>query len=297
MTAAAAPASHTVLARHAAARLDRAWFRRPVLLAIPPLAMLGGVFLIPVTALCLLAVFDPSPTVEHLVRLYESAVYRSIFIDTISVAGAVTFISLALGYPVAAFLVTLPARQRRVWMFLVLVPMWMSVLIRSYAWMAVLGRYGIVNRALIALHLTDQPVQLLFTRGAVFIAMVQILLPVMILTCYSSMTMIDLQLLKAARILGATPAKAFREVFLPLSLRGALSGSAIVFVLGLAFFSTPALLGGRRNGMIANVISTLINANDWSFAATLALTLLILTLIILALCEVLSRLLPSGSDA
>ena len=297
MTVGVAPAAAAGVARHAARRQSSAWWRRPALLAVPTLVLVGGVFVVPVAAFCLLAVFDPSPTIEQLARLYESTVYRSIFVDTISVAGGVTLVSLVVGYPVAAFLVTQPPRHRHIWLFLVLVPMWMSILIRTYAWMAVLGRYGIVNRALLALHLTTEPAQLLFTRGAVFVAMVQILLPIMILTCYASMTLIDLELLKAARILGAAPAKAFREVFLPLSLRGALSGSAIVFVLGMAFFSTPALLGGRRNGMIANVISSLITANDWGFAATLALTLLVLTLVILGACELLSRLLPSSSDA
>jgi putative spermidine/putrescine transport system permease protein len=147
----------------------------------------------------------------------------------------------------------------------------------------VLGREGIINQTLLALGLVDQPVKMLFTTGAVYVAMVQIMLPVMIVTCFSSMTEIDQSLLRAARIMGATPRKAFREVFLPLSAEGAITGTLIVFILSMGFFIVPALIGGRRDAMMANVISGQVAQTNWGFAASISIVLLVATLVILAL--------------
>jgi putative spermidine/putrescine transport system permease protein len=262
-------------------------------LALPSIVIVVAVFLIPIFVLLLLSAFDPLPTLEHFERLFLSRAYKAIFLNTLSVAALVTLVCLLLGYPFAAFLISRPKDERQLWLFLTLVPMWMSVLIRSYAWMVLLGRQGIVNRGLVAIGIIEQPIQLLFTSGAVYVAMVQILLPMMIVTCYASMTLIDLELMKAARILGASATSAFRYVFLPLSLRGAVNGSVVVFVLSLGFFATPALLGGRRNGMVSNVISLLITENDWSFAAVLSFVLLAITLVILGLVSLATRSFPS----
>ena len=204
-----------------------------------------------------------------------------------------------MGYPVALFIALQPRKRQMALIFLILIPMWMSILIRTYAWMVVLGRDGLINNALAALGLTDKPVQFLFTPGAVYVAMVQILLPVFVIACHSAMTEIDLGLLRAARVLGASARQAMLRVFLPLSFDGALTGFIITFMLSMGFFITPGLLGGRKQAMIGNLIEFQVQRLNWSFAAALGLALLVLTLVLIAVLRgagrlVLRRLLSGG---
>ena len=130
---------------------------------------------------------------------------------------------------------------------------------------------------------------MLFTSGAVLAAMVQILLPIQILTCYAAMTEINFDLIRAARVLGAKPWQAMMRVFLPLSLEGTITGLVIVFMLSMGFFITPALLGGRQDTMIANLIEFQVQRLNWSFAAALGLVLLILTVVMIVLLRGLGR--------
>jgi len=148
--------------------------------------------------------------------------------------------------------------------------------------MVVLGKEGIINQALLALGIIQEPIQMLFTTGAVYVGMIQILLPVLIVTCFSSMTSIDTSLLRAARVMGASRWEAFRNVFLPLSAQGAITGTLIVFILSMGFFIVPALIGGRRDSMLANVISKQVSQTNWGFAAAISIILLLATLLILA---------------
>jgi len=131
---------------------------------------------------------------------------------------------------------------------------------------------------LISLQLVDKPMKLLYTSGAVYLAMVQILLPVQIVTCYGAMTQIDGDLVKAARILGAKPRQAFLRVFLPLSLDGTITAALIVFILSMGFFITPALLGGQHNLILGNLIEQQVGRLNWGFASTLGVVLLVATL-------------------
>jgi len=182
-----------------------------------------------------------------------------------------------------------PAAERPLLLFLVLVPLWMSILVRTYAWMVVLGREGIVNGFLISSGIVDKPVKLMFTTGAVYLGMVQILLPIMIVSCFSAMTEIDQGLMRAARILGARPHQAFVRVFLPLSLEGAITGAVIVFILSMGFFITPALIGGRKDAMMANLIAGQVSQANWGFASALAIILLFATLAVMVLVRLAAR--------
>ena len=179
--------------------------------------------------------------------------------------------------------------KRQVLVFLILLPLWMSILARTYAWMVVLGKEGVINYFLLASGIIDKPLNLLFTTGAVYVAMVQILLPIMIMTCLSSMTHIDQSLLRAARVMGASPFSAFRKVFLPLSAEGAVTGTLLVFILSIGFFVVPALLGGRRDGMLANVVAEQVSQGNWGFAAALAIMMLSASLFVLILTRTLSN--------
>jgi len=250
---------------------------------LPGLTLILMLFLIPVGIVFQQGLFDPAFTTEHFDRFVSRGAYVRIFWSTLQISTVVALLCLLIGYPIAYFIVRQPPSRRPFLMFLVLVPMWMSILARTYSWMVVLGKEGIINQTLLWLGLIDEPLRMLFTTGAVYVAMVQIMLPILIVTCFSSMTEIDQSLLRAARIMGASRARAFREVFLPLSTEGAITGTLIVFILSMGFFIVPALLGGRRDAMLANVISSQVSQTNWGFAAAISVVLLSATLLVLVL--------------
>ena len=193
---------------------------------------------------------------------------------------------VVLGYPVAYLLTERPPRQQRLLLLFIMTPLWVSVLIRTYSWIVVLGREGLLNSLLRSVGLIDAPLPLLYNRGAVYAAMVQVLLPIAILTMFAAMSAINRSLLSAARILGASPQRAFIHVFLPLSAGGALSAGVLTFVLALGFFITPAIVGGPKDHMIANVIATQISETlDWGLASALGMTLLAAGLIIVGVAS------------
>jgi ABC-type spermidine/putrescine transport system permease subunit I len=167
-------------------------------------------------------------------------------------------------------------------MVLVLLPFWTSILVRTYAWMVLLGRQGIVNQLLLWIGLIDEPLRLLNTTFAVYVAMVHILLPFMILPLYSVIRGIEGNLLRAAEGLGASPFGVFRQIVLPLSLPGISAGCLLVFILALGFFITPALVGGPKDLMIAVLIQQQVELFDWPFASALAVLLLATALLAFA---------------
>lgn len=253
------------------------------ILVWPALLLLLVFFLVPSAYVVRTSVFDPDWTLEHFSSVLNSSVYMRVLLRTVQVSIVVAFLTAFIGYPIAYFINLQPRRTQFVLLFLVFVPMWMSILIRSYSWMVVLGRDGIVNSALLALGLTEEPMRLLFTTGAVYLAMIQILLPIQIVACYSAMTEIDMDLIRAARILGASPAQAMRRVFLPLSLEGTVTGAVLVFMLSMGFFITPALVGGRGDIMIANLVDFHVQRLNWGFASVLALLLLASAIVVVIL--------------
>ncbi|BBK39525.1 hypothetical protein STAQ_46030 [Allostella sp. ATCC 35155] len=261
--------------------------RRSVQLALllgPAVALIGLLFLFPLLGVMKQSLFNPGFTTESLEKLATSPVAAIVLRRTFLLALSVTVLCCVFGYPIAYYLATMSKRWRAFFLYLILLPFWISVLIRTYTWMVLLGREGLVNNALVGIGLIDQPVQMLFTGFAVHLAMVQILLPIMVLTCFAAMVEIDPQLVRAARTLGASPFKAFARVFFPMSIGGAAAGAIICFILSLGFYVTPALLGGRRNIMLANLIDFEVHQTlNWSFASALALVLLAATLILLAL--------------
>lgn len=259
-------------------------FARTLLLLAPGAILIGFLFLFPLFGILKLSLFNPGFTTESFEKLASSAVAMLVMQRTFILALTVTALCVVTGYPIAYYLATSSPRWRTILVYLILLPFWTSILIRTYTWMVVLGREGLVNSVLQWTGLTDAPVQLLFTGLAVHLAMVQILMPIVIITCYSTMIEIDEGLIRAARTLGATPAQAFAKVFLPLSMPGVATGAAMCFILSLGFYITPALLGGRRNVMLSNLIDFEVHQTlNWSFASVLALVLLAATLVSLGL--------------
>jgi ABC-type spermidine/putrescine transport system permease subunit I len=229
-----------------------------------------------------LSFIDPSFTLKHYLRIFQVNVYLQVLLRTLTMALVVGFFCLVLGYPVAYLLSDISPRVGNILLILVLFPLWTSILVRAYAWMVILGREGLINK--IFLYFGLEPQNLLFTTKAVTLGMVQVLLPFMILPLFSVMKGIDRDLLKASYSLGASPAKTFLRVYLPMSAPGVAAGFILVFILSLGFFITPALLGGRKDVLIAmlieNQISELLN---WGFAAALAVVLFCMTIVILTL--------------
>jgi putative spermidine/putrescine transport system permease protein len=213
----------------------------------------------------------------------EQRVFAPILGRTFQISAVVTLVCLLLGYPLAYWLSTLSARKANVLMILVLVPFWTSILVRVAAWIVLLQSGGLVNGALQALGLIEQPLPLLFNRTGVVIAMVHILLPFMILPLYSVMKSVPGTYLRAAVSLGSAPLAAFFRVYLPQTYPGIGAGALLVFILSIGYYVTPALLGGADDQMLSYYIAQYTNVNiNWGMACALGALLLGATLVLYA---------------
>jgi putative spermidine/putrescine transport system permease protein len=273
--------------------------KRMWLLLLPALLIVIAFFAYPILDLMKSSLFDPTFTTAHFVKFFTQSIYWRVSLNTIETALATTLLCAVIGYPAAYFLAHSRKWLRPFLTFLILVPMWVSVLIRSYAWMAMLGREGLINTLLMAMGLIAEPLPMLYTTGAVYLAMVQILLPIMILTCYGVMREIEPDLIKAARVLGAGRFRAFFHVYLPMSLSGVRNGSTIIFILSMGFFITPELVGGRKDMMIGNLIVFQIDKlANWGFASAISIVLLVATIVmVLLLRSAIDRVVPSSGRA
>jgi ABC-type spermidine/putrescine transport system permease subunit I len=257
----------------------------PILLVAPLAAYMLVFYVLPLMAMLLRSVEDPTWTVENYQRLAGDTVFFRVFWTTLRTALVVTAGTLLLGYPVALAMSRLQRGTANVVLIIVLLPFWTSVLVRSYAWMVLLGRKGLINEMLLASGLIDAPLKLLNTSLAVHIAMIHILLPYMILPIGSALRQIDQALPRAAAGLGATPWSVFARVVLPLSMPGVAAGVLLVFVLSLGFYITPALVGGPRDMMLSMLIAQQVDLLNWPYAACLSATLLAATLLIIGMFQ------------
>lgn len=226
--------------------------RMPALLLLPCLAWIFLFFLLPI-GIMVWRSFE-ADGVANYTELFRSPVYTKVIVTTLKTAVLSTVITLVVAYPVAYVLATCGARVRALLLVCVLVPYWVDVIVRSFSWLIMLGDNGIVNKSLIALGLTRAPLPFLYNFASVLIAMVQILLPLAIVTLFGAMLRIDLRLMSAAKIHGASGWQAFRTIFFPLSLPGVYGAALLLFVLALGFYMTPALLGSPGDTMIAQTI-------------------------------------------
>ena len=209
----------------------------------------------------------------------DQATYRTIFARTFGIAAGVTLITLVLSFPLAWLLANLSGPTAARLILLVLLPFWTSILVRTAAWTVLLQRSGFLNELLLGLHLTDHPIDLMYTRAGLIIAMTHIQLPFTLLPIYSIMRTISPSQMRAAYSLGARPFAAFRRVYLPQVMPGVMAGCLLTFILCLGYFITPALVGGPADQLIANFISNYINIDlNWPMAAALSVILLALTL-------------------
>ena len=256
-----------------------AW--RGALPLCPLLLFLVVFFLYPVAQVLSLSL-APGSGGSPFHELVTTPVYRAALWRTLYVSVTVTLACLILGYPVAYTIATSPRPWSGILLTLAITPFWISILGRSFTWLVLLQRNGVVNQVLQVLGVTREPVALVYNAVGVYIGMIHILLPFMILSLYSVMRGIDGSLLRAAASLGASEWQTFRYVYFPLSLPGVAAGTVLLFVMGLGFFITPALLGGGRVTLVTMLIETNVHATlNWPMASALSVVLLTATLLVL----------------
>ena len=261
-------------------------------IAAPALLVIAVFLLLPIGWLFYLSLFDGAGnlTIENYLRLVESRTYLNSFITTFVVSASVTLLCLLLGYPLAYLLSELPGRVAAILLIAVILPYWTSILVRTYAWLVLLQRRGVVNELLIWSGMIEQPLGLTHNMIGTVIGMTHVMLPFLVLPLYASMRSIDRLYVTAAASMGASPTRAFWTVFVPLSVPGLAAGGFLVFVLCIGFYVTPAILGGGRVIMIAQQIERSIALyNNWGAASALGVALLLLTAAVLLIAARVAR--------
>ncbi|HET7889319.1 MAG TPA: ABC transporter permease [Bradyrhizobium sp.] len=244
-------------------------------LTLPALLVIVALIVLPVGWLAWQSVYHNGFTIEHYRRVFAEAIYWRSFALTFEISLLVTGLALLLGYPIAYAASRATRGWRIIILALVVLPFWTSVLVRAYAWLALLQRTGVINQLLQSLGLVDQPLALVHNTFGTVVATLHILLPFMVLPLYATMEKIPRDLLLAGASLGAHPMLVFRKVFLPLSLPGVLAGCTLVFVLSLGFYITPELLGGGRTIMVSMMVSRNVELYDqWGAASAVGMVLL-----------------------
>ena len=217
---------------------------------------------------------------SNFIELLRDAHYLQAYASSLKIAAISTFLCLLIGYPMAYAIARLPATSRNVALMLVILPSWISFLIRIYAWMGILQTNGLLNRALLGMGIVDEPLRLLNTPLAAYIGIVYAYLPFMILPLYATLVKMDLRLLEAAYDLGARPWKAFLRITLPLSRSGIIAGCMLVMIPAVGEFVIPELLGGPDTLMIGRLLwSQFFNAGNWPMASAVAIVMLGLLLV------------------
>jgi len=249
-----------------------------ILLLLPAILYLCFIYIYPICKVLLLSLYTPNFTIDNFSRIASTSVYMQVIWITFKISFVVTVICMVAGYILAYLLAHLSNKAVNILMIFVLVPFWTSMLVRTYAWMVLLGRRGVVNEFMIGIGALSEPLSMMHNSFGNYIGMVHILLPYMVLPIYSVMKGIDPNLVTAAQNLGANRLQSFLRIYLPLSLPGVGAGFILVFILSIGFYITPSLLGGPREMMISLLIERQINELlNWGFGSALAVTLLILT--------------------
>ncbi|MFD0745584.1 ABC transporter permease [Phytohabitans flavus] len=279
MAAPTATAEAPTAGRLARPRFDRTrasgW-----LLLLPALAALAVLFVLPLSNVFVDSVTEPEAGLGNYASLFTDGYTLRVLGRTLLVAFVVSAAGLLLAYPYAYAMTLVGPMMRAVLVTIVLIPFWTSMMARNFAWMVLMQDEGLIQRMISPFGLGD--VTLLGTTLAVGISMTQVLLPFLVLPMYSAMDQIDRRLLSAAQSLGAPRGRAFRRIYLPLSMPGIVAGVSLVFVLALGFYVTPALLGSTRNAMIAQVINVRTKELlDFGGAGAMGVLLLVVTLLVL----------------
>jgi putative spermidine/putrescine transport system permease protein len=260
-----------------------------------PLALFFAVFvLLPLLLLVWVSSYADTGMTQHGVKQYErflgDAFNRGILINTLWLGCKVTAVALLLGLPLAYAYTLAPPRWQGPLMLLIVLPLLTSAVVRTFAWVVILGRQGIVNTALAGVGWIDEPLKLLYTPGAVVLALAQIELPLMVLPLITALLNIDPNLRQASLALGAGHWRTLRQVTLPLAVPGLLAGSLLVFASSVSAFVTQTLVGGGQHILMPfYMYQQAIQANDYPFAAAVAVLLLVSVLLVVTLINTLGR--------
>ncbi len=264
---------------------------RSTVLMAPALAWLTALMVVPSALVLALAFFrrgiyggvDYTFTLENFANVVDP-LYAGIFLNSARIAGLATLIAVVVGYAAAYAIAAAPRHRQPLYLFLAVLPFWSNYLIRTYAWIVLLNREGLLTQLLRWVGYTGEPPSLLYTEGAVIAGLVYNYLPFVVLACYAPLARLNPELREASRDLGGSAFTTFRRITLPLTLPGVAAGAVFVFVLSIGNFVTPALLGGGRFQMIGNLVyDQFLAANDWPFGAALAMALIAIMMLLLML--------------
>jgi putative spermidine/putrescine transport system permease protein/mannopine transport system permease protein len=260
------------------------------LLLIAPGLVLAIFFIWPLAQVAIRSIVEPEIGLGNYARIFGTTTYVRVILNTMTLAATVALVTLVLAYPVAWMVSDARGSLLYLFLALILIPFWTSVVIRTFAWMVLFQRRGVLNSFLLSAGLIDQPLRLMHNSIGVHIGMVHILLPFMILPLLSAMRAIDPTVMRAASVLGANPLRQFVHIYLPLTMPGVSAGFLLVFISALGFFITPALLGGPENMTIAVLIEQQTSRLlDWPMASALASLLLAATALLYLLYDRVSR--------
>jgi spermidine/putrescine transport system permease protein len=262
---------------------------------IPPVLWVTVFLLVPYALLLCYSFWSVSPAKEivhnwnlhNYLDLFRNSMYPTVLLRSMRIAGAVTLLALVLGYPLAYYLSFHAGARKELLYQLAIIPLWASYLVRGYAWKTILGTDGVLNGFLQYAHITHHPVEFfLYSPFAVVLTLTHIYTPFTFLPIYASLEHVPRNLIEASHDLGASPAKTFLRVILPLSLPGVLAGATFAFVLSLGDFLAPLLVGGSSGIMISNIVVTLFGAAyDWPKGAAISLCILLIVVGILFITE------------
>ena len=264
------------------------------IISLPPLLWVGIFLLLPYALMLAHSFWTVRDgfivhdwTLQNYAKLFHNPIYAQVLFRSMRIAAGVTLLALLLGYPVAYFMSFHAGIRKDLLYQLVIVPLWVSYLVRGYAWKTILGSEGVLNGFLQYLHITHEPVSFfLYSPFAVVLMLTHIYTPFVFLPLYASLEHIPRNLIEASHDLGATPRATFLRVILPLSLPGLLAGATFAFVLTLGDFLAPQLVGGPSSIMIANIVQSLFGtAYDWPLGAAISVLILVLTISLLFLAE------------
>jgi spermidine/putrescine transport system permease protein len=262
---------------------------RPAFLMAPALAWLVGLMVVPCGLVVALAFFqrgiyggvDYTFTLENFQKVFDP-LYAGIFLRSARIAGTATAIAVVQGYAAAYAIASCRRSLQPVLLFFAVLPFWSNYLIRTYAWIVLLNREGLITQLLRWFGYEGEPPSMLYTEGAVIAGLVYNYLPFVILACYAPLSRLNPELAEASRDLGGSAFTTFRRIILPLTLPGIAAGAVFVFVLSIGNFVAPALLGGGRFQMIGNLVyDQFLTANDWPFGAALSMALIAIMMLLI----------------
>jgi len=267
-------------------------------LLLPAVALVLFFYVAPIVQVLTISFTEPEPGLGNYERLLTSEGVQRVILTTLRICLITTALALLLGYAIAYAITLASPRARSWWVLAVLVPLWISVLVRAFAWVTLLRRQGLVNNTLMEAGLITEPLPLVWNEFGILVGMVHYMVPFAVLPMLASMREIDPRLLAAARGLGASRGQVFRQVFLPLSMPGVIAAGVLVFIFSLGFYITPAILGGGRTLMVAEWIGLqILDLIRWGLGtmmATMLVVAILVTLLVFSRIVDLRRMFGSG---